>query len=329
MNRLALIVLFSWCGLAHGQTMNDRSEAACRNNKAYLEKCWQQGVIARIPCGTMYLRDVVETPITVGCGRIETNGSGGYWIPADHPTLSGKTSRIHQLTPGKPAIRLRGAGFIINGPLYLEGQGDAAAIEVEGRSQGVATGHHRLRDLCCYNWRQVAVAKAGYYKDGQFMADENHADNTEISGIALNCDTLFRSENQQSLNWKIDFFWQGTTKGGKAVALDIARGGSVTANITVETCPCTILRLGDYSDNQCKFDINLWIDSMVTPDPQFVLVELAKPDLWWAQWWIDMHGWVGKQAVPVRDCLTYNVPANMNKSGWTIDLDYVGKTQGK
>lgn len=323
-------VLLLWgCRVSLGQIVNDRSEAACKANKQWLEKCWQQGVVARIPCGTIYLRDVAETPVTVGCGRVETNGTGGYWIPADHPTLAGKTSRLCQLTPGKGLFRLRGAGFIINGPLYLEGQGDAAAIEVEGRSVGVATGHHRLQDICAYNWRHVAIAKAGYTKDGQFVADENHADNTEISGIAIDCDTLFRSENQQALNWKVDFFWQGCTKTGKAVAFDIERGGSLSGRVTVENAKCKILRLGDYSDNQCKFDLDLWFDSMLDPSPEFCLVELTKPDLFWAQWFINMRGWVGKQPRPIPQCIKYNVPANVNKSGWKIDIDYVGKKTEK
>lgn len=318
---------------AHGQTLNDRSEAACKANKQWLEKCWQQGVIARIPCGTIYLRDWAETPVTVGCGRIETNGAGGYWIPADHPTLAGKTSRLCQLTPGKGIFRLRGGGLVINGPVYLEGNGDAAAIEVEGRSVGVATGHHRIHDVCFHNFRQCCKALAGYYNSaGEFVKDENHADNCTLRGcIAIDCDTVFRSENQQALNWTFDgFFWQGTTRGGQAVAFDIDRGGSLTVNrFIVENAKCKILRLGDYSDNQCKFDIDVWFDSMLDPNPEFTLVELTKPDLFWAQWFINMRGWIGKQPRPIPQCVKYNVPANMNKSGWKIDLDYVGKAQPK
>lgn len=324
----ACVYLLS-AALAVGQVVNDRSERACLANKVWLEKCWQQGVVARVPCGTLYLRDVVETPVTVGCGRIETNGSGGYWIPSDHPTLAGKTSRICQLTPGKPVLRLRGAGFILNGPLYLEGNGDAAAIEVEGRHEGVATGQHRLSGIIAYNWRQVAVAKGGYYKDGQFVADESHADNSWLDCITQNCDTILRLENQQALNWNVKAYWQGTTRGGEAVALDIQRGGSVTADIVVENAKCKILRLGDYSDNQCTFDVKLWFDGMVDPNPEFTLVEMTKPDQFWCQWFINMRGWVSKQAKPIPQCLTYNVPANMNRTGWDIDLDYVGKQKTK
>lgn len=322
---------------AHGQVVDDRSDAACAANKQWLEANWRLNRIVKLPYGTLFLKATASTPSTIGCGGIEASGPTGYWVPSDHPTLvnverkSGDRqpigSRICQLTPGITAIRICGVQFVIDRYPMFEGQGDAAAIEVEGRS-AIATGHHRLH-VNAHNWRHVVRVLGGYYRDGAFVADENHGDNSTLDCTALNCDTLIRLENQQALNWRLDCFWQGKTDKGEAVAIDCVRGGSLSGRITVENARCKILRLGDYSDNQCKFDLDVWFDSMLDPNPEFVLVELTKPDLFWAQWFITMRGWSGKQPKPVKDCIKFAVPANTNRSGWKIDLDYVGKQQPK
>lgn len=322
---------------AHGQVVGDKSEAACKANKQWLESQWRLNRIVKLPYGVLYLRETAAAPATIGCGGIEAQGTTGYWVPSDHPTLvnvrrpNGELqplgSHICQLTPGIPAIRLGGVQFIIDRYPMFDGQGDAAAVEIEGRS-GIATGHHRLR-FNAHNWRQAIKVLGGYYADGKFLADENHGDNSTFEGTLLNVDTIIRLENQQALNWRIDAFWQGATVGGQAIAIDCVRGGSLSGRITVENAKCKILRLGDYSDNQCKFDLDLWFDSMLDPSPEFCLVELTKPDLFWAQWFINVRGWIGKQPRPIPQCVKYAVPENMNKSGWKINLDYVGKAQPK
>lgn len=315
-----------------GRVINDTSVKACANNKAWLEDCFRKGTTAELPKGTLYLRDTVNTPSTISCGRIRASAPSGYWVPSDHPTLANWLDsrgakhpiepRICMLTPGKPIFRLRGVKFVSEGWPMLEGQGDAPAIEVEGRS-GIATGHHHLC-VNTYNWAQAVKVLAGYYNSSnEFVPDENHGDNSYLDGVHLNTDTIFRSENQQALNWRINSFWQGTA-GGDAIAFDVERGGSLTGRVTVENGQNTILRLFDYSDNQCYFDLDVWFDSMVDPNPSFTLVQLAKPENFWAQWFINMKGWSGKQQLPLSSVLKYDVPVNMNRTGWDINIKYVG-----
>lgn len=334
----AIIVICLQAITIRAQVINDKSDVACAKNKAWLERCWSQGVRARLPNGTLYLKETAQTPTTISCGYVEAEIPSGYWIPADHPTLAnwrddkGRLhpigSRICQLTPGIPAIRIRGASFRVAGFPMFEGQGTAAAIEMEGRAVGVATNDARI-EANFRNWVQAVKCLGGYYQDGKFVHDEQQAADSTFTGRVERCDSIIRLDNQQAVNWRIDAFYMGAMPGGKSVLVDCQRGGSLTANITVASSPATILRLADYSDNNCNFDFQLWFDGMSGGQADFTLVDLAKPENWWAPWFIKMRGFSAQQRFggtnSTKTCWHYNVPENMNRKFWNIDLDYIGK----
>lgn len=309
--------------------INDKSITACKANKDWIEACWRNGVESHFPCGTLYLRDYVESPITVGCGRYETSGCGGYWIPADHPTLAGKTSRICQLTPNKEIFRLRGTGLIGNGPLYLEGTGTFPLITVEGRSVGVATGHHRFHQLIAYNAPLVFDALPGYWSDKRdFVRDENHADNCIVNDlIAFNVDSIFRSRNEQSLNWKFrDIFWQGT-KSGYGVPFDVERGGSlVVEGFVIENPRWSMLRVKEFSPNNASYVFrDVWVDTMLDPDTNFCWLEYAGDPVAasWSEFSFALDAWVGTQKKPIEQHQQFRVPASLPRNDWQVKIHHV------
>lgn len=316
-----------------GYTVNDPTKAS--ENTAWLQKQLDKGGTTQLPVGRLYINKRVYTPFKIGSARITSKGAGiGYWYPSDHPSkLSDGQSRILQLTPGEPIFVFRGAGVISYSPVVLEGQAAAAAVEVEGGNNQIATGHHHIENWGFWRCKQAVKALGGYYKDGQFVADENHADNSTVEKCYFfDVDTLFRSENQQALNWRFrDCFWQGTAHADQGVAFDVPRGGSLTVDgLVVENARCTLLRIKDFSPNNNRFDFRgVWFDTMLDPKPNFCFVEYVGDPVAaaWSNYGITIDGFAGTQQIPLERHVQYRGCERLPKSRWKINIDHV--IQGK
>lgn len=307
---------------AHGQVYNDRTKAA--QNTVWLQKQADSQRIS-LAAGILYIDKRVYLPEKIGT-RIVTKGVGtGYWYPPDHPSgLSLKQMRIVQITPGEPVFVLKGAGVISFSPLWLEGQGNAAAIEVEGKIGPVATGCHKFANIGFYNWKAAFRALGGYYKaDGTFVADENHGDNCEVNrGVFCRCEKIFWSQNQQAINWtfnnsRVD--WLGAPK--PCIVADIERGGKVHFN-DIEFCHkwITLFRVRDFSPNQCYLTArDLSYDRMLAADYYLRLFEYAGPAnaANYSRWGLIVEGIA---AQPTPESMLYKVPTDLPRDKWKVDL---------
>lgn len=304
--------------------MNDRNAAA--NNTKWLQAAINRGDTPVIPVGGLYVNDVITTPAKVGCGRIATKGSGGYYMP-QHPTLFGSQSVICQLKPKSPIFRLSGAGFIATEPLGLWGDGQAAAIEVEGRTSP-ATGRHRFANLILYNWQSCFRALGGYYYDDEgkrrFKDEEQHADNCSVSNCeAFDCDRWFWSQNQQAVNWMFDgcvsnFF--GPPRMHRLA--DIERGGLVSFTNHVFCVPqVTFFRVRDYSPNTAKLVCrDFEFDRTSAPDAAIVPLEYVGPPECsnYADYYLQVRGFAC-QKIEAKN----KIPADMPTKHHKISLETI------
>lgn len=306
---------------AEAQVMNVKIAATM--NTEWLTKSLAEGRPVKIPVGTLYVNGTATTKPVVGCGRLESEGSGGYSMDP-HPTLSGFQSRIVQLGKG-PILRLSGVGFIATEPIEFVGDGESAAIEIEGRA-APATGRHRFRNLIFRDWACAFKCLAGYYKDDKFIGNESHADNSVVEGCeTFNVGTLFRSENQQSLNWVFrDCAVNGVGVSQGCVVADVVRGGCLTLErLVVEESKVTIFKVTDYSPNNSRLVCrDLFYDQMLDKDQTLCLFEYAGPAAAasYARWSIFMDGFVSPQKFPFDKAKFYQVPASLPRDGWRIEI---------
>lgn len=304
--------------------MEMNNPAAAAANTAWLEERFLLYGTATIPVGTLYVNDIVNVPPKVGCGRIRTMGTGGYYI-AEHATLSGKQTKIVQLE-SCPLFRVQGAGFIIEDPIQLEGDGTSACFQIEGRQTGVATGRHSFRNTVLYNWSIGFDCLAGYY-DGneQFVSDENHADNSTVFGCDLfNVGTVFHSTNQQAVNWLFKKCMQNQLGAATpCIIADIVRGGCITfEELVIETPYTTLFRVQDYSPNNARLICkDMFIDRMITGgnDQYFKVLDYngTPENASISDWFLDVDGWMGMYLDPA---LYVDGPVDLPQNHYNIDI---------
>lgn len=323
---LAVLFAFLLCPATFAQVMNSKDAAGL--NTTWLTKSLATGKPVILPVGTLYISGTVTTKPIVGCGRLESMGAGGYAIDG-HPTLGGFQSRIVQLGKG-PILRLSGAGFIATDPLEFVGDGESAAIEIEGRATP-ATGRHRFRNLVFRDWGCAFKCLGGYYKDGQFVADENHGDNTIVEGCeTFNVGTLFRSENQQSVNWVFrDCVVNGVGLSKGCIVADIERGGCLTLDrLVIEDSRTTIFRLKDFSPNNCRLVCRDFYYDRMGDDGQYLrLVDYVGDSAAaaWSKWSIHINGFSAAQKTGLDEAKFYQVPKNLPRDDWQVDVARVGR----
>lgn len=314
---------------ADGQVVNDPTKAA--TNTVWLQHQADNGDIV-LPDGTLYISKRIRMPTTIG-SRITSRGVGtGYWYPADNPSrIAAKPARICQLTPGEPIFVLTGAGTCMDS-VTLEGTGDQALIEIEGRLAPVATGQHRFRNLLFYNALAWFRALGGYYgPDGKFVSDENHADNCTVTDcLGSNCQRIFWSQNQQAVNWyfrAVGAGWDQNATPLKPVTLfDIERGGKVHVDGIEICCPqTTLFRVRDFSPNNCWVTChNLSLDRLDTREAYLTLLAYAGPpsDANWQPWVFGFSGFVSQELPAAK---LYSGPADWPRNHWKVDLQTIYK----
>lgn len=307
-----LIAALLLCATAHGQVMNDPS-AAKRNAKWLRESVWAGNVT--LPVGIVYVdmdKQPAVTQPTPGCLRIKTEGSISY-----PETSGGNVSTIVQLGKG-PVFRLAGYGAYCVEPFTLCGDGESAAIEVEGRANP-ASGGHDLRHIAFYNWGVGIKTLAGYYKNGQFVPDESHADQTDVTRCRFfKVGTVFQSENQQSNGWNFMRCSVDVLDNKSVTLADLKRSSNVTFEGTMINHPrVTIFKLRDYSPNNCTLICrDLFMDLPTTTDAWFVPVEHTGPDHYKdCKWKIEISG-----SVPESVVKRYKVPDSLPREKWSIRL---------
>lgn len=319
MKRLLTLLLLLIPLVARGQTMNDR--AAGDENRRWLARKLAAGQVATIPVGTLYVNGTVVTRPVNGCGRIETTGSGGY-SQDPHATLSGSQSRIVQTGKG-PILRLAGVGFICRDPLELVGDGESAAIEVEGRV-APATGRHHFANILFRNWSAAFKALGGYYdREGKFVSDENHADNSTVDCCeTMNCGRLFWSQNQQAVKWVFRdcvVNWLGPPQ--PMTVFDLERGGKLKCD-GLECCTnlVTLFQVRDFSPNNCRLECrDLAFDRMVSSETYLTILHYAGPaeNANFARWVMDVDGFAA-QKLPADKL--YHVPSDLPRDQWCVNM---------
>lgn len=284
-----------------------------------------------LPIGTVYINGVISTRPVVGCGRIATDGCGGY--PVDgHPTLTGARVRLVQLGKG-PCLRICGVGFLSLDPIELVGDGVSAAIEIEGRAHP-ATGRHEFARITFQNWGRAFDLLAGYYEGDKFNKDENHADNCVVTRCeTFNVGTFVRSLNEQAVNWGFRDCIVNDLRGpAVCVVADIVRGGNMHFDRLIINCPRTIhWRLRDYSPNTCRL-VSRDFERDRFPEIDFPgnylrLVENAGDPNAAHRLELEMTGKVNTHHAPLDPAMAFQGCERLDKSRWKIDVpDYVTLT---
>lgn len=213
---------------------------------------------------TFYFRGTIQTNIRIG-GVLRGAGIGYEMSDAgyldERAPQGGMITRFVKLDPENgPFVRLRGAAFTLEGiefygrRLLVGSAGSATGpktktlIEVEGRTSPVCTGYHQLRNIALNEAECGIRAMAGYYRDGQFVPSEDHADQTSVDRLhcsALDC--VYRSENQQAVFWNFrNIIVNDFGYGEGVVVFDVQRGGNLTCeNVQLNHSRVTLLRLKD------------------------------------------------------------------------------------
>ena len=314
----ALACLLALAAPAAAQTMNDRTAAT--KNTQWLRDALAARQTVRVPAGTLYVNGAAETPATVGCGRIESDGCRSY--PTDnHPTLTGQVARVVQLGSG-PIFRVRGHGFTVADPLELVGDGRSAAIEIESARPVPNTGGHFFAHVTFQNWA-AAFRACGDPADGHA---DLHADNTLVSDChAYRCQRFFWSQNQQAVNWKLRDCSVHVLGGGdlSVVVCDIERGGNVIVDGLVICHPrTTLFRVRDFSPNSnrllCRDFERDRFPREQFPDNYLTLVEHTGGDVF--AWEIEIAGKVLPHFAPIDAGQLYKVPAALPRGKWTINV---------
>lgn len=233
-----------------------------------------------------YFAGTIETNIKTG-GCLEGAGGTGYPLPVEQYAggMGGAHTIFIQTDPtAESLIRLRGSGFKLSsihlwGLVYAgdsTGAGPELAkrgkigIEVEGRVQ-LASGHHVIEDVTCLGFIAGIRCRAGYWKEGEFVADENHAECGVCDRVRFwCCDSCFKSDNQQARPWKFrDLVVSGFdgVNRCRSVVLDVVRGGHLTVEgCTVLNWETVVIRVEDWSPYTCSLVVRdlLW-DHIAAP----------------------------------------------------------------
>lgn len=251
---------------------NNNREAA----RKYLES---DGL--HLTAGDVHISGTITTRPVVGCGRISSTACFGVGaIDRKHPTLGGEMAKLIQHGKG-PHLSLSGSGFITDDPLEWQGDGESAAIEIEGRSSP-PTGRHRFRNQIFTNCGAAFHCLA--------TPEEQHADMSIVDGCEFyNCGAMFRSENQQALNWKFRDCAINILGDKNTIAADLVRGGNVTIDgLSINHPRCTLFRVRDFSPNTCKLICrDFWRDRFAPGFEEYLtILEFAGKDEWAIPQWL-------------------------------------------
>lgn len=284
-----------------------------------------------LPVGTVYINGPIKTRRVTGCGRINTDGAYGYALDGN-PALTGAMCRVVQLAKGQPVLRLSGAGFYAVDPMEFVGDGASSAIEVEG-CFSLATGEHRFGNIIFRNWGCAFDALAGHYKDGKFVADENHADNCTVNGCGtFNVGTFFRSRNQQAVQWAFrDCVVNFLGGPNDQIVADLVRGGNITFDSLMINHPrVTLFRVRDYSPNNCNLVCrDFRYDRPLAKDPYVTLFEYTGDPKAAAsyKWDVRISGFIAAHFTKFEPQRLYKVPENLPRDGWDIRVNISGELQ--
>lgn len=293
----------------------DDKSAAKKNTAALAEDR-----LIMLPAGahTFYFEGTATTKPLVGCGRIMNFAAlslGGY--PSDHPNF-GTGIRFIQLGKG-PILRLAGTGFVCEDPIEWVGDGESAAIEIEGRANP-PTGHHRFRNQIFANCGAWFKTLPGYYNGRDFVSDESHADMSIVENCeGYNCDRVFWSQNQQSSGWKFRDCSVNVLGTKSCVVYDCERGGGVQFTGTWLNHPrVTLVRIKDYSPHQCKIIFrDFFRDVPSTPDNWLTLIDHTGSHCYdFCKWDIEITGF----APGCSEKDFYKVPAELPRSRWKVEV---------
>lgn len=231
-------------------------------------------------CSFYFDNPMTDKPVN-GSGRIVSRGTfgvGGY--AADHPTL-GALPQFIQQRPGCSLLKLCGVGFIVDDPIEWFVDGESAAIEIEGRA-APPSGRHRFRNQIFTNCGAGFLCLA--------TPDEAHADMSIVDGCEFyNCGAMFRSENQQALNWKFNDCAINVLGDKETIVADLVRGGSITIDgLSINHNRCTLFRVQDFSPNNCKLICrDCWRDRYEPEHAGYLtILEFAGKDEWAIPEWL-------------------------------------------
>lgn len=287
---------------------NDSTKAAV--NTLYLTNAMARGQRVVWPAGNVYIA-TVTTPATVGCGRWDFQTAGGYVIEPT-PYYGQIGTRI--ICQSGPALRICGAGFIINGPVEFVGDGTSTAIEVEGRSDP-ATGRHIFKGVLFRDWGCAIHALA--------TPSEAHADNSRVYDCeTANVGTVFRSDNQQAVNWYFGGLVVNSLDGpADQLVCDIQRGGLVT----IERLICchhrvTVFQIADFSPNNSRLICrDLEFDRFDVLDAYLTALKYdgpADPEEW-RHWFVDVDGFA---AMTLDPDLFVDAPESFNLTDINVTI---------
>lgn len=151
-------------------------------------------------------------------------------------------------------------------------------LGIEGRTQLPVGGH--IIQGCNFGYACTGIRfLAGYYSDsGTFVSDESHADTSSwYKCNVFNVNTAVRSENQQALNHNFIDCALGTDSGG--IIFDYVRGGLLyTTNLFVAAPHTTLLKVKDFSPNNCHYSIEFARDGFGGTVHNFTLFEAVTGD---------------------------------------------------
>src|SRR4051812_22304188 len=242
--------------------------------------------------------------------------AGRVWPTTSGGPHGGAVTRFTRIDgqAGGAILRLGGNGFVVEGIEFrgrpymadptgegpLAGTKTPVGIEVEGHAPP-ATGLHVIRNCTIDECTYGICARAGYYDESEkFVPYENNADNSIVDGVVFfNCNSCFRSENQQTVLWSfrdiVVGFWGGRGL-APVIVCDIVRGGDIWINgLSLNHPQATLFQVQDYSHHtQLLTCQNLKWDHGEKPE-YFTLFKYAGPnaDLASKKWTVRISGHLG------------------------------------
>lgn len=167
-----------------------------------------------------------------------------------------------------------------------------------------------------------------------FLRDGNHADNGSVNSVLFHgCDILFRTENEQSVIWKLNDIdvrgWSAPTAAQvkDMVVLDCVLGGNLWVNgLSLNHSKATILRVGNehytsYSQNTSQFDIqNIKVDRMADPVNSYVTFfdyngPIYPAGMDWLTWSVRFTGHIAAQAGEFDESRLLRIPDALAATG--------------
>lgn len=234
----------------------------------------------KFPPKAFYFNDTITFPARIGGALIGAGGSSYEKGDVDferYPTAIGglRTRLIFDnptLDEDVPFFSLPGTGFGFTGMDFygarceLEntpvGVRAVACMRVEGKSSP-PSGRHFWRDCGFFQAKYGIQATAGYYENGSFIPDENHADQCLVDNCEFSTvDSCFRSENIQAVGWRFHKIIIGRLGApGPITVFDIERGGTLSASLVeMVNSQITLFRVSYYSQNSARLNAHdiLW-----------------------------------------------------------------------